>query len=751
MAISPTADGEDGARGVTVPEGPPAHDSWPTVPEGAPPAWAEAVLATIGESVALVRWSPHERSPMEVLWVNDAAEGLTGYTRAELLTGGAAPLAGVIADDDVPMELRVQLREGNPGGTVVRLYRADGEGYWANVALTPYPTASDEVPWWVLVTRDVSGEVASAAEDRLRFEADERARLGLSVVLRVSGLLSELDGARVLGAITDLLTRRVVAWCGFFARGRGLYELDAITTRTEQAPRRLEDLPSCAISELFAGSSMRTVTLDPAVTYSPGSLSAELLDLVRPQLELHPDSPQQFTVLPVLGRRGALAVLVALARPARQHRPEPAGGAGILPSRPQPVVRGMAEQDVGTVLELVARRVGMAMENAQLYAREHSLAETLQLAMLPEQDDVGRLDVWSYYAPTSEHAQVGGDWYDVVNLSESTVAVVVGDVVGHDVEAAAAMGQLRSVVRAYAAEFIDPGTVLERVDRLVSSMRVPRSASLVYATLTPRDDGSWDVAYHRAGHLPALLVRDGQVTSLSDAGGTLIGFSSRPRQTGFVRVDPGDVLIFYTDGLVERRDRPMREGVTALEEVCSHIHAPDAAGVGEEILQLADAPEDDIALVVVRVPGQRPGTSPPGSSPRQRRWQLPPDPATIGRARRAVARACEAWGIAEAPAAELVTSELTANAVMHGWGRVGLQLQDTGDGLRIEVEDANPAPPVPREHMAGRVGGFGIHIVDRLADWGWRPTPSGKVVWARLRRGAGTEIGSRPAPGRPSA
>lgn len=446
-------------------------------------------------------------------------------------------------------------------------------------------------------------------------------------------------------------------------------------------------------------------------------------------------------MLPVLGRTGTLALLAAL-----NHAESPQ--APPLVDRPtghETVLHGMAEQDVGTVLELVARRVGMAMENAQLYNREHLMAETLQRSMLPEQDDVRGLDVWSYYAPTSDHARVGGDWYDVVNLTESTVAVVVGDVTGHDVEAAAAMGQLRSVVRAYAAELVDPATVLQRVDRLVGSMRIPRSASLVYATLTRQPEGHWDVAYHRAGHLPPLLRRGAEVHTLDDRGGTLIGFAGRERETAHVRAEPGDVLVFYTDGLVERRDRPMREGVTALRQLCSEVDAPDAAGVGEELLQLADKPEDDVALVVVRIPG--PGRGPQGQrpSPRRRRWQLPSDPATISRARRAVSRACEAWGIAEAPAAELVVSELVANAVLHGWGRVGLQLQDTGDGLRIEVEDGNPAPPVAGEYVPGRVGGFGIHIVDRLADWGWRPTAGGKVVWARLRPGAGRdEVGIRP-------
>src|SRR5690606_38878592 len=129
-------------------------------------------------------------------------------------------------------------------------------------------------------------------------------------------------------------------------------------------------------------------------------------------------------------------------------------------------------------------------------AREHRLAETLQRAMLPEQADVRDLDVWTYYAPSSGHAQVGGDWYDVLQVTPEHVVLVVGDVVGHDVEAAAAVGQLRSVVRSYAYESADPSAVLGRVDQLVSGMRVPRSASLVLVVLE-RDGEGWRARYSR--------------------------------------------------------------------------------------------------------------------------------------------------------------------------------------------------------------------------------------------------------------
>ena len=174
------------------------------------------------------------------------------------------------------------------------------------------------------------------------------------------------------------------------------------------------------------------------------------------------------------------------------------------------------------------------------------------------------------------------------------------------------------------------------------------------------------------------------------------------------------MLVFYTDGLVERRDRPVQDGVAALRKICAAASAPDAAGIGEELLmRLADAPEDDIAIVVIRVPFPKGHPAANVAGPRRRRWRLSLDTASIGTARRAAARACEAWGYPRTSETELVVSELVANAVMHGRGSILLTLMDTGDGLRIEVA-AHPAggAPGPRGRLRhahrGPSGGLGL-------------------------------------------
>ena len=375
-----------------------------------------------------------------------------------------------------------------------------------------------------------------------------------------------------------------------------------------------------------------------------------------------------------------------------------------------------------------------ALESSALYLRAHRLAETMQRSMLPQQAEIDGLDVWTYYAPNIVDTQIGGDWYDILPVRPGTAGIVIGDVVGHDVEAAATMGQLRAVVRAYTLEGSAPEQVLSRLDQIVAGMQVPRAAGIVCSTLTAATDG-WRLDYCRAGHLPPLLRRGESVTYLNEGRGPMIGFgqpagSTAPRSGASIELQPGDVLVYYTDGLVEHRGRNMRDGLDVLARVVRDATGPDAAGIGEEMLsRLARHAEDDIAVVVVRVPAE--AASVPTA--RRRRSMLPHDPSALRMARQAVRSACIEWDLPSTKAAELVVSELVANAVNHGWGDVTLQLADVGDALRIEVADDNPAPPVATDGHPDRIGGFGIKIVEQLADWGWRQTSTGgKVVWAKM-------------------
>ncbi|HWJ84137.1 MAG TPA: ATP-binding SpoIIE family protein phosphatase, partial [Cellulomonas sp.] len=598
------------------------------------------------------------------------------------------------------------------------------------VQLSPLVDADEVVTHWVVALQDLTDQISHDAQQASLVEAERRERRVLGIVTQVSDLLMDVDDRMTpLHEIASLLRHALGGWVAFYVNDGGLRPADGIDSnrppsgkgRRHGTPARLVDeatdqLPvPDAVQLLLDGAKDRPVDLDLDGVFPRGSASAWLVAQVRSHgVRERIDGPARAAVFPVSGRRRVLGLLLVL----------PSSGRGI---------DGL-EQSARTVLELTARRVGLVIDNARLYDREHRLAETLQRAMLPQQADVDGLDVWTYYAPNSENVQVGGDWYDVLQIAPDVVGVVIGDVVGHDVEAAAAMGQLRSVVRSYAYDITTPGPVLERVDQLVAGMRIPRSAGLVLSTLT-RASGAWRLDWSRAGHLPVLHVREGEVTALMNGGGPMIGFGGDGRSTQTLDLAPGDVLVYYTDGLIERRDRGLRDGIDALTAVVGRVTARDSAGIGEEILsRLADHPEDDVAVVVVRVPDPRDHLE-RGRSPRRRRWSLPSEPSSIGRARHAVVRTCHAWDMPNAANAELVVSELVANAVLHGYGHVSLQLYDTGDGLRIEVEDGNPAPPIATDGHPGRVGGFGIKIVERLADWGWRPSARGKLVWAKVRPG----------------
>jgi PAS domain S-box-containing protein len=689
----------------------------------------QGVRALAATSVAVALMEAGEEG-LRVVWANEAFATVTGFDAEHAQSPESRALARARMSEQESHAFRSAVAAGRSTRHTVTLTRPDGTGYPGLVELSPIPAGDGEITHWVAVLQDLTEQLTRAEEQAALVEAERRELRHLGLIAQVSDLLMDVDDPHALGEIALLLRRSVVAWAAFYLNDNGLRHAEGITAlrpvtgkgrrhgtaahTEERTPVGDGGVPGPdAVQALLDGERDRPVELDLEGSYQYGSASSWVARHAgrAPGVEGPPPS-RRAVVHAVPGRRRVLGVLVVF--------PRDGGGLATL------------DASTRTVLELTARRVGLVVDNARLYDREHRLAETLQRAMLPEQADVDGLDVWTYYAPNAENVQVGGDWYDVLQIAPDVVGVVIGDVVGHDVEAAAAMGQLRSVVRTYAFDVRTPGAVLERVDQIVGGMRIPRSAGLVLSTLT-RTDGGWELEYSRAGHLPALLVRDGEATELAEAGGLLIGFGSGPRDTGRLALLPRDVLVYFTDGLIERRDRHLRDGMRALASVARGVTARDAAGIGEELLsRLADHPEDDVAVVVVRVPDPSDGVG-DAEGPRRRRWSLPSEPASIGRARHAVLRTCEAWGLGDAANAELVVSELVANAVLHGYGHVSLQLDETGDGLRIEVEDANPAPPVATDGHPGRVGGFGMQIVERLADWGWRPSPSGKVVWARVR------------------
>jgi serine/threonine-protein kinase RsbW len=245
-------------------------------------------------------------------------------------------------------------------------------------------------------------------------------------------------------------------------------------------------------------------------------------------------------------------------------------------------------------LVTIAQQGAVALERARLHERSASVAHELQHAMLTEDLPRGAgVDVHAAYRPSGSGLEVGGDWYDAFAIDDTTVALAMGDVVGHGLRAATAMGQLRTATQALAAPGLGPGATLELVDQFVRRRGVGFAATLAYAEL---DTATGTLVYACAGHLPPLLVRrDGRVGYLWDGRSAPLGVPilRGPRAEGVVRLLPGDTVLLYTDGVIERRDRPLPDAMDDLADQAAGQAAGRGAGdAGELLAQLLDARAD---------------------------------------------------------------------------------------------------------------------------------------------------------------
>ncbi|MFF9897921.1 SpoIIE family protein phosphatase [Streptomyces longispororuber] len=266
------------------------------------------------------------------------------------------------------------------------------------------------------------------------------------------------------------------------------------------------------------------------------------------------------------------------------------------------------------LLEDITRRAGLALENARLYQRQRKVAETMQRHLLPQLPRVPGLRMTARYLAAPHASQVGGDWYDVFRLPDQALALVIGDVAGHDLDAAADMAQLRNILRAYAwSQAGPPSGVVTRFDQALPHITDVGIATMVLGHLTPRPDEGWELRWTNAGHPPPLLVTPGGTARYLGGGqGILLGTHAESRRAdATVTLPPLSTLVLYTDGLVESPRNPIDDGLERLRG-----HAAALAGLSLEtftdvLLERARPPDndDDVAVLVVRVPG--PEEAPP--------------------------------------------------------------------------------------------------------------------------------------------
>ncbi|MFD4601667.1 SpoIIE family protein phosphatase [Streptomyces sp. NPDC058464] len=385
------------------------------------------------------------------------------------------------------------------------------------------------------------------------------------------------------------------------------------------------------------------------------------------------------------------------------------------------------DMDRVTGAELAAR-AGLVLDNARMYTFQESVAETLQDSMLPHiPPRMAGCDIATRYLPGTLLGRVGGDWFDSVKLPGARTALVVGDVMGHGLNSAAMMGQLRTAVQTMAAMDLPPAQLLRNLDDLAQRLGDSYLATCLYAVYDPIE-GELHLA--NAGHIPPVLVRavDGRSELLDLPTGAPIGVGGIAFESLRVRVDPGDRLVMCTDGLVEMRGEDIGVGLATLCESAAHPAASmdDACDTIIRALNTRGGRKDDVALLMARLNGIEPEDV--------AEWRLALDPAEVRRARAVVREQLHDWGLARlADPAELMVSELVTNAIRHSHSRpVQLRLI-RGETLLCEVDDDDHTLPTLLGADPGAETGRGLRVVSTLArEWGTSHTAAGKTVWFEL-------------------
>jgi PAS domain S-box-containing protein len=419
-----------------------------------------------------------------------------------------------------------------------------------------------------------------------RAEADG-ARDRLAFLMRAGALVAATrDRDELLGQIVQLVVPVVADCCVvFLPTAEGTLRASAIAHTDSGRATQLAELRAHPIAP--AGPLLSQRAYSTGTTKLSRDATAEMPSWTRAE----PDAmgivqlmrPRSAISTPLLAGQGPLGV-ISLYR-----------GAG----RP-----AFTETDVSVVEEL-GRRLAVGLANTDTFAREHAIAETLQRSLLPDAlPQLPGLDLAVRYLPATEGAAVGGDWYDAFPLADGRVGLVIGDVSGHNIASASTMGQIRSLLRAYAVNSRGPGVALERTNAAVAQLLPDATATVVYAVLDP---ATGDLSYANAGHPPPIIsARAGQSEYLDDAPGVMLGVCTTASfSTGHRRLPPGARLLCYTDGLIEDRRRDIREGLTALAETLRRSHPASAEHTCATVQAalVGTAREDDICLLTARLSG----------------------------------------------------------------------------------------------------------------------------------------------------
>ncbi|WJV45294.1 ATP-binding SpoIIE family protein phosphatase [Streptomyces flavofungini] len=558
----------------------------------------------------------------------------------------------------------------------------------------------------------------AAVRERLEFLNEVSGRIGTS--LDLSRTIVEVSKA-VVPRFTDVagtyLREQVVAGEGFPEGPPDETTLwHRVAVEHTDEPGRWDDvvpvgesMPFPAHTPFFQCMTSGDPVLVPRITEEMGNAIASQFEKrdIRPLI-----NHRSMLVVPLKARNVVLGFMI------------------LLRHRERPVFNDM---DRVTGAELAAR-AGLVLDNARMYTYQESVADTLQDSMLPHiQPRMSGCDIATRYLPGTLLGRVGGDWFDSVKLPGARTALVVGDVMGHGLNSAAMMGQLRTAVQTMAALDLPPAQLLRNLDDLAQRLGEHYLATCLYAVYDPI---AGELHLANAGHIPPVLVRalDGRSELLDLPTGAPIGVGGVPFESTRIRVAPGDRLLMCTDGLVEVRGEDIGVGLATLVESAAHPAASMDDACDTIIRALAatfsetgrGGRKDDVALLMARLNGV--------ASTDVGHWRLAPDPSEVSRARDLVRRQLRDWGLdAISDTAVLLASELVTNAVRHArGGRIGLRLVRSRQ-LLCEVEDDDASLPTLLSAGPADEFGRGLRIVTSLAkEWGTSRTNSGKTVWFEL-------------------
>ncbi|HET9071553.1 MAG TPA: SpoIIE family protein phosphatase [Acidimicrobiales bacterium] len=535
-----------------------------------------------------------------LVWVNPAFSRVTGYDHDEAVGRNCRFLQGPATDRAVVQEIADAVAAGEAITRTLVNYRKDGTAFWNQVAVSPVFDGDDHLVSFVGVQTDVTERVRSDTERELAYAAEraarrdaEHSRARLALLAEASArLTSTLDAEENVQRLAEIIVPALADWAIIRLsddQGRMVRTVAKHRDGLEDLLRRYLTLADPALTD---ESDVYRVLADG----EPGLVPAYDDDFVARAVS-DPDARQ---LAKELGT-GSLMYVPLVAR-----RREVLG---VMTFVSGPSGHTFTPEDLDIATEL-GRRAGLTLDNARLYEREHHAAETLQRSLLPDLPEVDGLEVAARYLTGDADADVGGDWYEVLPLPDGSIGLAVGDVVGHDLSAAAAMGHLRGLLRACAWNAVDDGNgdptvVLERVDRLMQGLHVVPLATLLFARLErPVVDGAaWRLRYASAGHPPLLARRaDGAVEVLDEAPGMLLGVDSPERSSAEVELRPGDCLVAYTDGLIERRDESIDTGLARIAETLARGDGADLEVVVDRLLAVHGRDRwDDTAVLAVRI------------------------------------------------------------------------------------------------------------------------------------------------------